>query len=100
MTRLWANADLMKQEMKKLGFDIGQSTTPIIPVMLGEAPLAQEFSKQLLANGVFAMAIGFPTVAKGKARIRVMNTAAHSQGDLEQALAVFEKVGKQLGVIA
>mgnify|MGYP001270348472 FL=1 len=100
VTRLWANADLMKQEMKKLGFDIGQSTTPIIPVMLGEAPLAQEFSKQLLANGVFAMAIGFPTVAKGKARIRVMNTAAHSQGDLEQALAVFEKVGKQLGVIA
>jgi glycine C-acetyltransferase len=100
VTRLWSNADLMKQEMQKLGFDIGHSTTPIIPVMLGEAPLAQEFSKQLLANGVFAMAIGFPTVAKGKARIRVMNTAAHSQSDLEQALAAFEKVGKQLGVLS
>ncbi len=100
VTRLWANADLMKQEMQKLGFDIGHSTTPIIPVMLGEAPLAQEFSKQLLANGVFAMAIGYPTVAKGKARIRVMNTAAHSQSDLEQALAAFEKVGRQLGVLS
>ncbi|MBN8640115.1 MAG: glycine C-acetyltransferase [Anaerolineae bacterium] len=100
VTRLWANANLMKQEMQKLGFDIGHSTTPIIPVMLGEAPLAQEFSKQLLANGVFAMAIGYPTVAKGKARIRVMNTAAHSQSDLEQALAAFEKVGRQLGVLS
>ncbi len=100
VTRLWANANLMKQEMKKLGFDIGMSETPIIPVMLGEAPLAQEFSKRLLANGVFAMAIGYPTVAKGKARIRVMNTAAHSQSDLEQALAAFEKVGKELGVIS
>ncbi|MBE2269231.1 MAG: glycine C-acetyltransferase [Anaerolinea sp.] len=100
VTRLWANANLMKQEMKRLGFDIGSSETPIIPVMLGEAPLAQEFSKQLLANGVFAMAIGYPTVAKGKARIRVMNTAAHSQSDLEQALAAFEKVGKQLGVLS
>jgi glycine C-acetyltransferase len=99
VTRLWANADLMKREMQALGFDIGRSETPIIPVMLGEAPLAQEFSRQLLANGVFAMAIGYPTVAKGKARIRVMNTAAHSQSDLEQALAAFEKVGRQLGVI-
>lgn len=99
VTRLWANADFMKQEMRALGFDIGSSATPIIPVMLGEAPLAQAFSKELLANGVFAMAIGYPTVAKGKARIRVMNTAAHSQSDLEQALAAFEKVGKALGVL-
>lgn len=97
--RLWANATLLKTELKALGFDIGKSETPIIPLMLGEASLAQAFSKALFAEGVFAMAIGFPTVAKGAARIRVMNTAAHSQADLEQALAAFEKVGKQLGVL-
>jgi glycine C-acetyltransferase len=97
--RLWSNGDLMKRELKALGFDIGHSETPIIPVMLGEASLAQEFSRKLFENGVFAMAIGYPTVAKGAARIRVMNTAAHSQSDLEQALAAFEQVGKSLGVI-
>jgi glycine C-acetyltransferase len=97
--RLWANADFMKQEMKKLGFDIGHSETPIIPVMLGEAPLAQDFSRKLFERGVFAMAIGFPTVAKGAARIRVMNTAAHSDSDLKRALSAFEAVGKELGVI-
>jgi glycine C-acetyltransferase len=98
--RLWQNADFFKGELRNLGFDIGHSTTPIVPVMLGEAPLAQQFSRKLFENGVFAMAIGFPTVPKGKARIRVMNTAAHSQDDLEQALAAFERVGKELGVIA
>jgi glycine C-acetyltransferase len=97
--RLWSNAEFMKRELKNMGFDIGNSTTPIIPLMLGEAPLAQQFSRKLFENGVFAMAIGFPTVAKGKARIRVMNTAAHSQDDLEQALVAFEAVGKELGVI-
>ncbi len=97
--RLWSNAELMKRELRALGFDIGHSETPIIPVMLGEASLAQEFSRKLFENGVFAMAIGFPTVAKGAARIRVMNTAAHSQSDLEQGLAAFEQVGRSLGVI-
>ncbi len=97
--RLWTNADLMKRELAALGFDIGHSTTPIIPLMLGEAQLARMFSKALMQNGVFAMAIAYPTVAQGKARIRVMNTAAHSQSDLEQALAAFEAVGKDLGVI-
>ena len=97
--RLWANATLMKSEMAKMGFDIGHSTTPIVPIMLGEAPLARKFSQRLFEEGVFAMAIGFPTVAKGKARIRVMNSAAHSQSDLEQGLAIFEKVGRELGVI-
>ena len=98
--RLWLNAALLKRELKALGFDTGRSETPIIPLMLGEASLAQAFSKALFEEGVFAMAIGFPTVAKGAARIRVMNTAAHSQSDLEQALAAFEKVGKKLGVIS
>ena len=98
--RLWSNAALFKQEMAKLGFDIGHSVTPIVPVMLGDAHLARDFSKRLFENGVFAMAIGFPTVAQGAARIRVMNTAAHSQSDIEQALAAFETVGKALGVIS
>src|SRR6185436_3421876 len=97
--RLWSNAELIKTEMKKLGFDTGVSQTPIVPVMLGEATLAQQFSRKLFEEGVFAMAIGFPTVAKGKARIRVMNSAAHSPQDLETALAAFEKVGKELGMI-
>jgi glycine C-acetyltransferase len=98
--RLWSNAEMFKREMQKLGFDIGHSATPIVPVMLGEAVLAQQFSRYLLEKGVFAMAIGYPTVPHGKARIRVMNTAAHSQDDLEQALAAFESVGKALGVIS
>jgi glycine C-acetyltransferase len=97
--RLWSNAEFIKRELQTLGFDIGQSTTPIVPLMLGEASLAQQFSRRLFEEGVFAMAIGFPTVPRGKARIRVMNTAAHSQDDLEQALAAFEKIGKELGVI-
>ncbi|MBL8146237.1 MAG: glycine C-acetyltransferase [Anaerolineae bacterium] len=97
--RLWANAELVKHELANMGFDVGHSATPIVPVMLGEAPLAQVFSKALLEAGVFAMAIGFPTVARGKARIRVMNSAAHTPADLEQALAAFEKIGRQMGVI-
>ncbi|MDX2141156.1 MAG: glycine C-acetyltransferase [Chloroflexota bacterium] len=97
--RLWQNTEMMKREMQGMGFDIGSSATPIIPLMLGEASLAREFSRQLFDLGVFAMAIAFPTVAKGKARIRVMNTAAHSSADLEEALTVFQRVGKSLGVI-
>ena len=97
--RLWANAELVRHELANMGFDVGHSTTPIVPVMLGEAPLAQAFSKALLEAGVFAMAIGFPTVARGKARIRVMNSAAHTPADLEQALAAFEKIGREMSVI-
>jgi len=98
--KLWANAKYFKEEMKKLGFDTGVSETPITPVMLGEAPLAQQFSRELFENGVFAMAIGFPTVAKGKARIRVMISAAHDNDDLGQGLEAFAKVGRKLGVIS
>lgn len=97
--RLWANADFFKQQLSGMGFDIGSSVTPIVPVMLGDAKLAQDFSKALFANGVFAMAITYPTVAQGKARIRVMNSAAHSQQDLEEGLAIFQQVGRELGVI-
>ncbi|PIE81983.1 MAG: glycine C-acetyltransferase [Chloroflexi bacterium] len=98
--KLWANADYFKKEMKLLGFDTGVTETPIVPVMLGEAQLAQTFSRRLFEEGVFAMAIGFPTVPRGKARIRVMNSAAHNREDLDQALTVFHKVGKALSVIA
>jgi glycine C-acetyltransferase len=97
--KLWDNARFFKAEMKKLGFDTGVSETPITPVMLGEAPLAQQFSRELFESGVFAMAIGFPTVAKGKARIRVMISASHDRDDLGQGLEAFAKVGKKLGVI-
>ena len=99
VARLWSNGEFFKQAMTDLGFDTGHTETPIIPVMLGEAPLAQEFSRKLFEQGVFAMAIGFPTVPQGMARIRVMNTAAHSQADLEEALTAFQTVGKELGVI-
>jgi glycine C-acetyltransferase len=97
--RLWENGRYFKAKMKHLGFDTGFSETPITPVMLGEAPLAQQFSRRLFEEGVFATAIGFPTVPRGKARIRVMISAAHTTADLDQALAVFEKVGKELGVV-
>jgi len=82
-----------------LGFDTGSTQTPIVPVMLGEASLAQRFSQALFEEGVFAMAIGYPTVPKGKARIRVMVSATHSEEDLDQALSIFERVGRRLKVI-
>jgi glycine C-acetyltransferase len=97
--RLWDNTEYFKEKMKALGFDTGTSTTPIIPIMLGEATLAQQFSRRLFEEGVFAMAIGFPTVPRGKARIRVMISASHQQDDLDQGLQKFEKVGKELGVV-
>lgn len=97
--KLWDNTRYFKEGMKGLGFDTGKSETPITPVMLGEAPLAQEFSRRLFEEGIFAMAIGYPTVSRGLARIRVMNSASHSREDLDKGLSIFEKVGKELGVI-
>ncbi|MFN2118669.1 MAG: glycine C-acetyltransferase [Candidatus Promineifilaceae bacterium] len=97
--RLWSNAQVFRQGMENMDFDTGHSKTPIVPVMLGEAPLAQRFSQRLFEEGVFAMAIGFPTVPRGKARIRVMNSAAHSPQDIELALETFQKVGTELKII-
>ena len=97
--RLWANSESFKQQIRAMGFDTGSSTTPITPIMLGEAPLAQEFSRELFRAGVFAMAIGFPTVPRGKARLRVMISAAHSPDDLRQGLEAFAAVGKKLKVV-
>jgi len=96
---LWENGRYFKAKMKELGYDTGASETPITPVMLGEAPLAQQFSRALYEAGVFGMAIGFPTVPQGKARIRVMISAAHSKEDLDQGLEAFAIVGRKLGVI-
>ncbi len=98
--RLWENTRYFKGHMKALGFNVGNSVTPITPVMLGEAKLAQEFSRRLFAEGVFAMAIGFPTVPQGLARIRVMVSAALSQDDMDFGLEKFAKVGRSLNVIA
>ncbi|MGD8552181.1 MAG: glycine C-acetyltransferase [Anaerolineales bacterium] len=97
--RLWSNTETFKREMSALGFDTGTSSTPITPIMLGDANLAQQFSRRLFEEGIFAMAIGYPTVPKGKARIRVMISAAHSDEDLQAGLAAFEKVGKELDVV-
>jgi glycine C-acetyltransferase len=97
--KLWSNAKYFKAEMKTLGFNTGVSETPITPVMLGEAKLAQQFSRELFEAGVFAMALGYPTVPQGKARIRVMISAAHSLDDLDKGLDAFKMVGKKLAVI-
>jgi len=97
--KMWANAAYFKGEMKRLGFDIGQSVTPITPVMLGEVAVAKEFSRRLFEEGVFAMALGFPTVPRGAARIRVMISAMLSRDDLDLSLAAFRRVGKELGII-
>jgi len=97
--KLWDNARSFKKALIDLGFDLGVSETPITPVMLGEAATAWDFSKALFAEGVFATAIAFPTVPRGKARIRVMLSAAHSAEDLKFAVDAFAKVGRALGVI-
>ncbi len=97
--KLWENARYFKAEMKNLGFDTGVSVTPITPIMLGEVTVAKQFSAELFKEGVFAMALGYPTVPQGKARIRVMISAAHDKNDLDQGLESFKKVGKSLGVI-
>lgn len=97
--KLWENTNYIKKEFRKLGFDIGQSETPITPIMLPDEDLAKEFSVKLFELGVFATPIVFPMVAKGKARIRVIPSASHSKKDLDFGIKCFAKVGKELGVI-
>jgi glycine C-acetyltransferase len=98
--KLWDNTKYFKREMNRLGFDTGKTETPIVPVMLGDVKLATHFSTRLFEEGVFAMALGFPTVPRGQARIRVMNTAAHTQEDLDKGLGIFAAIGRELGVIS
>jgi len=97
--RLWDNAASFKAALVERGFDVGVSETPITPVMLGEASTAWAFSRRLFEEDVFATAIAFPTVPRGKARIRVMLSAAHSDEDLRFAVDKFIKVGTELGVV-
>ena len=97
--KLWENTRYFKSEMKQLGFDTGTSVTPITPVMLGDVKLAKTFSRMLFEEDVFAMALGFPTVPMGAARIRVMVSAALSRDDLDFGLEKFAKVGHELNVI-
>jgi len=97
--KLWDNAKIFKAGLEKLGFNTGVTETPITPVMIGDARDSSEFSKRLFEEGIFATTIGFPLVAHGKARIRVMLSAAHSQEDLDFALDVFGKVGREMKLI-
>jgi glycine C-acetyltransferase len=97
--RLWKNARFFKERMSKLGYNIGNSETPITPVIIGDEAKTMEFSKKLMENGVFASAIVFPTVPKGTGRVRCMVTAAHTEEQLERAVDIFDKVGKELGIL-
>lgn len=97
--KLWENANYLRKGLKKLGFDTGTSVSPIIPLMLGDSKLAQAMSRELFNEGLFAKAIVYPTVAQGKARIRIMNSTGHTKSQLDRALKIFEKVGRELKVI-
>ncbi len=97
--RLWSNTKFFKRKLKRLGFDTGKSETPITPIMVGDAAKAFEFSRQLFDEGLLALAIGYPTVAQGKARLRTIVTATHKRADLERAAEILERVGKRLEVI-
>jgi len=97
--KLWSNTKFFKRKLKKLGFNTGKSETPIVPVMIGDAAKASEFSRELFAEGVFVGAISYPTVPEGKARLRAIVTASHKRSDLERALEIFARVGQKLGIV-
>jgi len=97
--RLWENTRFFKEGLVKLGFNTGHSETPITPVIVGKGDLAMKFSDRLFANGVFAQGIGYPTVPEEKSRVRTIVTAQHTKEQLQFALDVFEKVGKELAII-
>ncbi len=98
--QLWANTRYFKQGLADAGFDTGISETPITPVMVGEAKLAHQFSRELFEAGVLATGIGFPTVPKGRARIRTIVAATHTTGELDRALEIFRTVAKRMGILA
>ncbi len=97
--KLQDNTRYFREKMSQAGFDLKPGAHPIVPVMLYEAPLAQEFAKRLLDEGIYAVGFFFPVVANGQARIRTQMSAAHSREHLDKAIAAFTKVGKELGVI-
>ena len=97
---LWDNTRFFKAGLQSLGFNTGLSESPITPVIVGEAATAAKMSDTLFAQGVFAQSIGFPTVARDKARLRTMVAATHTKADLQYALDMFARVGRELGVIS
>jgi glycine C-acetyltransferase len=99
MRQLWDNARFFKTGLQTLGFDTGVSESPITPVIVGDGALAMKFSDRLFAEGVFAQGIGFPTVARGKARVRTIVTATHTRDELQFALDCFKRVGDELGIL-
>ena len=105
MDRLWENTRFWKKELANLGFNIGgtntpASETPITPIIIGDGRLTMEFSRELFKEGVFGTGIAFPTVPEGKARIRTIMTATHTQDELGQALQVLNRVGKRMGILS
>ena len=98
--QLWENGDYLKNGLKDLGFDIGNSETPITPCIIGDEKTTQEFSKRLMEEGVYAKSIVFPTVPRGTGRVRNMPMASHTKEMLDDALKIYEKVGKELKVIS
>jgi glycine C-acetyltransferase len=97
--RLWENTSFFKRGLQQLGFDTGNSETPITPVIVGEGALAMRFSNRLFEEGVFAQGIVFPTVPADKCRVRTIVTAIHTNDELSRALNIFERVGKELKII-
>jgi glycine C-acetyltransferase len=98
--RLWENTRFFKSGLAALGFNTGISETPITPVIVGEGAKAMQFSDRLFASGVFAQGIAYPTVARDKGRVRTIVTATHTRQDLEEALNIFEHVGREMNLIA
>lgn len=98
--RLWSNARLFREKMSAAGFTLAGADHAIIPVMLGDAKLAQEFANELLKEGIYVTGFFFPVVPKGQARIRTQMSADHTPEQIERAVAAFIRIGKQLGVIA
>lgn len=97
--KLWENAKYWKSKIGSLGFNTGNSETPITPVIIGDEAKAMEFSRKLLDEGVFVSAIVFPTVPKGTGRVRCMVTAEHTEEQLDRAAKMFEKVGKEMNIL-
>jgi glycine C-acetyltransferase len=99
LERLWSNTRFFKEGLHALGFDTGMSETPITPVITGDEEKTQDFARRLFEEGVFAPAIVFPTVARGRARVRTIVIAEHTEDDLKEALDVFERVGRELELV-
>jgi len=99
MARLWDNTQYFKKALVDAGFDTGKSETPITPIMVGEAKRAHEFSRSLFEEGLLATAIGFPTVAEGKARARTIVTAAPTGEQLDRAIEILTRIAKRMAIL-